>query len=341
MKILIFSHHPKHVYLNILLENLKMITNVRLVRFRELLRSFLKPGDKFILHLQFPIKQHELLIIIFFAKLKQIPIIWTPHDLKPLSGKRKYFLFDFLLNLFDKIIVLSKANKLELINRGIKKEIIEVIPLPNLNFYSKFLIPKDEARKALGIDKNKIVFLQFGPFRKYKGFHLSAEAYNVLPKNIKKDTELVFAGKVWKNEKPDNVNLQNINTKFLGNKYLTNKEIGIIYSASDVILYPYLWITQSGSIFLALAFGKATIASSLGGIPEVISNGKEGFLIKPTADNIKKCIIKYVTNKSLAAQMGKNALLRSKKHSWGSITKQHIKLYASIAKSNNTLRIKQ
>jgi len=330
MKIIVYSCHPQHDYLKLLLKELDKITAIKLVRFRELVKLLLLDNN-FIIHLQFPIKQLEFLAILLLAKIKKIKIIWTPHDLKPLSKNKSYFLLNYFLKLVDKIIVLSRYNQQELINNNnIEKDKIEIMPLGNFNFYNQYQIPKNMARNKLKINKDKIVFLQFGPYRYYKGYHLSAGAFQALPHDLKNKAEIIFAGKIWNQDKPLNINLKSINTTYLGNKYLSQEEIGIVFSVADVVLYPYLWITQSGSLFLSLAFGKACIASNIGGIPEIITNNKEGLLINPDVAELKEAMIKFIEKPQLIKEYGNNSLKKSKKYSWPEIAQKHLKLYKKL-----------
>lgn len=57
--------------------------------------------------------------------------------------------------------------------------------------------------------------------------------------------------------------------------------------------------------------GKAVIASSVGGIPEIIENGSTGIIVTPEdAGQLASAIMKLVNNPKLAIVMGKNARIR-------------------------------
>ena len=53
--------------------------------------------------------------------------------------------------------------------------------------------------------------------------------------------------------------------------------------------------------------GKPILATPVGGIPEVIENGKNGVLIEPNVDKISKKIEYLLENKQLAEELGRNA----------------------------------
>ncbi|MBQ4292043.1 MAG: glycosyltransferase family 4 protein [Muribaculaceae bacterium] len=63
------------------------------------------------------------------------------------------------------------------------------------------------------------------------------------------------------------------------------------------------------SVLEAMAHGKAIIASAVGGIPEVVENGRNGFLITPGDNNsIHKSISNYISDPEMAAVHGKESL---------------------------------
>jgi glycosyltransferase involved in cell wall biosynthesis len=68
-----------------------------------------------------------------------------------------------------------------------------------------------------------------------------------------------------------------------------------------------------------LGFGQPVIASSAGGAPEIIRNGREGFLVSPGNINaLALCIDKLAEDRSLLLDMSLAALRRYCAHqTWG------------------------
>lgn len=140
-----FYSKQSHDYLTLFLEALP---KAKRVRFRALIKKILFFQKNFVVHLQFLIKTYEFLLILFLVKIRKIPLVWTPHDIKPLSRRKKYPWLNFFLKMVDKIIVLSQANKKDLIGQGIKPEKINVIPIANFDLYNKYKIPQDKAKNS-------------------------------------------------------------------------------------------------------------------------------------------------------------------------------------------------
>jgi glycosyltransferase involved in cell wall biosynthesis len=65
--------------------------------------------------------------------------------------------------------------------------------------------------------------------------------------------------------------------------YASPGRLTSVVGATDATLAPYSHATQSGVVVLAHALGSVPIASAVGGIPEQIDDGVDGFLIAPNS----------------------------------------------------------
>ena len=84
-------------------------------------------------------------------------------------------------------------------------------------------------------------------------------------------------------------------------------------------LYPYLAMAQimfhtstaegiPKNIRYAMNFGLPTVSTDAGAIGEVLTDGKEGFLVKrDDVVQLKKCLIDVLRNPDIVSLMGKNA----------------------------------
>jgi glycosyltransferase involved in cell wall biosynthesis len=132
--------------------------------------------------------------------------------------------------------------------------------------------PKNKlaSKKALNfpLDKKLILFVaEFSTNNPFKGGHILRE---IIQQNT--DKNLIFITVGGKNE----YSFENhITFPFISNR----EELANLYNACDVLLYP----TQADNLPLvvleSMACGTPVIASRLGGIPEIITDHKDGFLI--------------------------------------------------------------
>jgi len=120
-------------------------------------------------------------------------------------------------------------------------------------------IPKDKARRRLGVLPNTYLIGVFGFIDWRKGHDIALEAYSRL-----KDVEMVFVGG-WHSDS-GNPYMSDIIAKArrLGVRvtgYVSDKEFELWLSAVDVVLQPSRAASESGVISYALGSGKAIVAS--------------------------------------------------------------------------------
>jgi glycosyltransferase involved in cell wall biosynthesis len=114
--------------------------------------------------------------------------------------------------------------------------------------------------------------------------------------------------------------------------YLDQSKLLILYDAIDIFVLPSLQENSPISLLEAMAAGRVSIASNIGGIPEIINNGKTGYIFEK--NNYKELynILSLLHNNSpLLNSIGKNA----KKNTIEKYTPQYIgdltyKYYNSI-----------
>jgi glycosyltransferase involved in cell wall biosynthesis len=64
-------------------------------------------------------------------------------------------------------------------------------------------------------------------------------------------------------------------------RYVPDSEVPIYFHAADVVALPYQRVYQSGVLLMAQAFGRPVVASAVGGLAEVIREGRTGWLVPP------------------------------------------------------------
>lgn len=99
------------------------------------------------------------------------------------------------------------------------------------------------------------------------------------------------------------------NVSFIGRK--DSDELPDIYNSSKLLVLPSESESESFGIVLieAMACGIPVIGSRIGGIPNVISNGENGFLVNPKdASHLAQVIKQLVSDPLLANSLGLNGL---------------------------------
>jgi glycosyltransferase involved in cell wall biosynthesis len=208
---------------------------------------------------------------------------------------------------YDKILTsyaLASADKFLVLSDVVEKGIREMYPdkkvfrstLPIYDCYGfDSSLSKSEARKKLGIDENKKVLLFFGYIRPYKGLMNLIDA---MPLLLKEDENyfLLIVGEFYESKEKyiERIKEVGIAKKTLViDEFVPNEEVGIYYSAADVVVLPYNSATQSGILNIAYGFKKPVVVTNVGGLPELVEDGKTGFIVEPhnpeaLAEGIKK-----------------------------------------------------
>lgn len=84
------------------------------------------------------------------------------------------------------------------------------------------------------------------------------------------------------------------------------EDMNVFYNALDLFLLPSFREPFGRVLIEAMATEKPVIASRVGGVPEVVDNEINGFLVNPhDADSWCECIDKLINDKSLRVQLGK------------------------------------
>lgn len=265
---------------------------------------------------------------LMIAKLFGVKLVWTVHNIIDHERRKNKFLEIFFIRIMarlcDRVIVHCSSAKAE-VERIYKKDssYIEVVPHGNYIEQYENTISSEEARKKLNLDKDDIVFLNFGQIRPYKGLLELIETFKKLPnKNIKlmivgKPIDKELTSEILENSK-DNENIKT----FL--EFIPDKDIQLYMNASDIIVLPYRDILTSGSMILAMSFAKPVIAPEIGCITDFLDN-KGGFLYK--TDLLCEMENSLKVDRGELENMGKHNIEIIQNYGWDKIGKMTIDIY--------------
>jgi glycosyltransferase involved in cell wall biosynthesis len=164
---------------------------------------------------------------------------------------------------------------------------------PTYEVFDMGNIEIDHIRKRLGIDGNIVLF--FGFVRPYKGLKYLILA---LPEVLSQVTVTVLVvGEFWKDKEEYLQLIERLgieNNVVIIDQYVPNEEIQDYFSAADLVVQPYVSATGSGIVQTAFAFNKSVVATEVGSLPEIIENGKTGYLV-PAEDpeKLARAIVRF------------------------------------------------
>jgi glycosyltransferase involved in cell wall biosynthesis len=95
-----------------------------------------------------------------------------------------------------------------------------------------------------------------------------------------------------------------------------NEDVAQYFSASDVVVLPYLSATQSGIAQIAYNFDKPLIATNVGGLTEVVLHDKTGFLVPPNDPQaLAEAILRFYRERR-EEEFTMNVRSEKRKYSW-------------------------
>ncbi|MDP1713481.1 MAG: glycosyltransferase family 4 protein [Anaerolineales bacterium] len=200
-------------------------------------------------------------------------------------------------------------------------------------------ISEEVLRHRYGLQENERIVLFFGLLSPSKGLDDLLDAFAIVRKSC--DVKLVIAGYPTKhismNELLERSKTLGISDQIIFDAhYISLEEIRPLMGIALVVVFPYRSGTQSGALQTAYTFGRPVIATAVGGIPDVVDDGKSGYLVPAQSPReLADKIAVLVNNPNLANKMGKYArYLSTTRFSWQLIARRIKMNYEGLLDNN-------
>ena len=216
------------------------------------------------------------------------------------------------------------------IQAGISEETIKIIC--NGIDVSKF------AEKPRTRDTAKVRFSYVGYLGRHKGVRTILDALALLSDVASKLTvNIVGSGeeKTSLESRVRDMGLQ-ASVRFLGK--VSNHQIADVYQETDVLILPSIWPeNQPVTITEAMASRIPVIASRIGGIPELVEDGKTGFLFEAgSAQDLAQRMSEFIADRSKLDEFGANAFRKISDSTFTNPIEKIIELYRERTRLSTT-----
>jgi glycosyltransferase involved in cell wall biosynthesis len=238
------------------------------------------------------------------------------HITPPDGGPLDLTLARTVLSRGDEFLVLSESDYADL-RHALPQASIHLAMLPTYESFAQNTPDPDTARRQLGYESDERILLFFGFVRRYKGLGQLLETLTLIPEELQ--AKLLVVGEFWESEAGYQAKAEQLGIAQrvqLINRYIPNEEVGLYFSAADVVVLPYLEATQSAVLQTAFGFDKPVITTNVGGLPEMVQDGRLGLVVPPRdTQALASAIIRFF-QKDLGPGFQKNIRAERDVFSW-------------------------
>ncbi|MGI8922206.1 MAG: glycosyltransferase family 4 protein [Solirubrobacteraceae bacterium] len=252
------------------------------------------------------------------------PRVLTAHDLLPReprpgqrSAQRR------LYRRMDAVVVHSEYGRGRLVDGlGIDPAHVHVIPHGAFDYL--VAQPDERALPQELAAVERPVVLCFGLVRPYKGIDVLIEAWRAI-----EDAELWIVGL----PKMDIAALRAAATasvRFVA-RFISDAELPAYFRRADLVVLPYREIDQSGVLSTALAFGKPTVLSAVGGFPEVAAAGAAQLVAPADPAALRAALVALLGDEAARERLAVGARAAAAgTYGWDQIARRTLALYRAL-----------
>lgn len=234
-----------------------------------LLLLFLIKNKFDVIHLTWPANVYEF--IIYMLKRK---IILTVHDPFPHTG------LDTRIVRLRRKVAFRCVPHFIILNKAQREKFLSFYHLPSsavidsrLSCYTYLNIVEQDMTT---VPEQKYILFA-GKISKYKGVEYLLEAMKKVHDTFPDIKLVVAGGGKYHFDISEYAALPYIDIR---NRFIPDEELVALMNKTQFMVCPYTDATQSGVIMSSFTFGTPVIATRVGGLPEMLGNGKYGMLVK-------------------------------------------------------------
>ena len=258
-----------------------------------------------------------------------------------LNANEKFMVsFNWFLRIFEEKM-LEQANKIIAVSHFTKRELLEYYKVPEEKIrvihngvdVNKFKPAKDKRKikEELGFNPNDLAIVSVGRLYARKGLFTLIESMPAVIKRFK-NAKFIISGKGQSDEMRKLINYADkigVKDNIIFTGYYPDKKLPKLYQAADVFAFSTFYEHHPFAVLEALSTGLPVVTTNVGGIPETIESGKNGFLVEPfNPKQFADRILYLLDHPAEASEMG--SLARKtilERFDWRIVVKDVLKVY--------------
>ncbi len=187
-------------------------------------------------------------------------------------------------------------------------------------------VERTEACAKLGLDADVKYSLFFGLIRDYKGLDLLLEAWARWRPEGRK---LLVAGEFYASREKTYALIEELgltDSVVMHEGFVADDDVRYYFSVADSLLLPYRTATQSGVTQIAYNFSVPMLVTEVGGLPEIVPDGRVGIVCQPSADGILQGLERLYAEGELA-RLKSHFEQERKRFSWATMCDRLLEVY--------------
>jgi glycosyltransferase involved in cell wall biosynthesis len=175
--------------------------------------------------------------------------------------------------------------------------------------------------------------LSVGTIEPRKNLSTLLRAFAMLPTATATDhdTKLVIVGKKgWLYQQTlDLVDALDLTGRVHFTGFVTDDDLPVVYSMSDLFVYPSLYEGFGLPVLEAMACGAPVITSNVSSLPEVA--GEDAILVDPLdVDGLKAALLHLLQNEALRLSLRERGIVRAARFTWQHTAQKTLDLYSQL-----------
>ena len=187
-------------------------------------------------------------------------------------------------------------------------------------------VERVEACEELGLDASVDYSLFFGLIRDYKGLDLLLRAWAQWRPEGRR---LLVAGEFYQSRERTYSLIEELGLKdsvVMHEGFVADEDVRFYFSVADSLLLPYRTATQSGVTQIAYNFSVPMLVTGVGGLPEIVPDGRVGVVCEPTVEGIFQGLKRLYAEGELSRQKA-NFEQERKRFSWATMCDKLLEVY--------------
>lgn len=231
--------------------------------------------------------------------LRRYPLALTVHDFRPHPGDQHFRQTPFWIEMFarrhaDQLIVHNRHVR-ELVIRHLDRVAEQVSIIPHIQVGQGPSAGADAEKEQL--------VLFFGRIWEYKGLEYLIRAEPLISARVP-DVRILIAGRGEEFSRYRKM-MAHPDRFIVDNEYVSEERAADYFRRASVVVLPYIEASQSGVIPMAYSAAKPVVATTVGGLPEMVEQGRTGFLVAPRdVRQLADAVARLLLDEPLRRRMG-------------------------------------